>query len=44
MLTIDTIMKLSEVLQKVRPLEVSGPTDLEISGVNIDSRKVKPGD
>lgn len=37
-------MKLSEVLQKVRPLEVSGPTDLEISGVNIDSRKVKPGD
>ena len=37
-------MILSEVLSKVTPLEVKGSLDLNISGVNIDSRKVKPGD
>ncbi len=37
-------MKLSEVLQGIKPLEVSGSVEIEISGVNIDSRQVKPGD
>ncbi len=37
-------MKLSEVLMKVHPLEMVNGGDVEITGVNIDSRKVKPGD
>lgn len=37
-------MKLSEVLQKVKPLEVSGDLAQDITGVNIDSRLVKTGD
>ncbi len=36
-------MKLSEVLKKVRPLEVVNGADVEITGVCTDSRKVKPG-
>ena len=37
-------MKLSEVLKKVAPLEVSGDINVDITGVNIDSRKIKTGD
>lgn len=37
-------MKLNEVLQHVTPLEVSGSLEIEVSGVNIDSRVVKSGD
>lgn len=37
-------MKLSEVLQKVKPLEVSGDLQQDIHGVNIDSRLVTTGD
>ena len=36
-------MKLSEVLEYIRPIAVSGTTDVEITGVEIDSRQVKPG-
>lgn len=37
-------MKLEDVLAKVSPIRIIGPQDVEITGVNIDSRKVKPGD
>ena len=37
-------MKLSDILRKVTPLEVKGNQHIEITGVNIDSRKVKKGD
>lgn len=36
-------MKLSEVLKKVKPLEIVNRADVEITGVCTDSRKVKPG-
>ncbi len=36
-------MKLSELLKNIKPLQVIGNAEAEISGVNIDSRKVKPG-
>lgn len=36
-------MKLSEVLKKVKPLEIVNGDDVEITGVCTDSRKVKPG-
>ena len=37
-------MKLQEILKKVTPTTIVGNADLEIKGVNIDSRKVKEGD
>ena len=37
-------MVLSEILKKVNPLEHRGNLDIEIGGVNIDSRIVAPGD
>ena len=37
-------MILSDVLKKVKPLEVGGSLEENISGVNMDSRLVKPGD
>ena len=37
-------MVLSEILKKVNPLEHRGSLDIEIGGVNIDSRIVAPGD
>ena len=37
-------MKLKELLKAIQPTEVIGQIDLEITGVNIDSRQVKPGD
>ena len=36
-------MKLSEVLQKVQPVETRGNLEMEITGVATDSRRVKPG-
>jgi len=36
-------MKLSELLKNVEPLQVIGDTETEVTGVNIDSRKVAPG-
>ena len=35
---------LSELLKAVKPLTVEGSCDVEIAGVEIDSRKVKQGD
>ena len=37
-------MKLSELIRMLSPLEVKGSLDVEISGVNTDSRQVCPGD
>ncbi len=36
-------MKLSELLINVKPLCIDGNSSVEITGVDIDSRKVKPG-
>ena len=36
-------MKLSELLKNITPTRVIGDVDVEITGVNIDSRKVEQG-
>ena len=36
-------MRLSELLINVKPLCIEGNVDVEITGVDIDSRRVKPG-
>ena len=36
-------MKLSEVLKKITPAEVSGSLDITVSDVTIDSRQARPG-
>ena len=36
-------MKLNELLSKVKPLDIAGNADVEITGVNIDSRRIEPG-
>lgn len=36
-------MKLSELLKNIRPVQITGDADVEITGVNIDSRKIAAG-
>ena len=36
-------MKLSELIQNCKPLQVIGKTDVDVLAVEIDSRKAKPG-
>lgn len=36
-------MKLSELLKNIKPNQIVGNADIDITGVNIDSRKIKPG-
>lgn len=36
-------MKLSELLKEISPISIKGDTDVEITGVNIDSRKIEQG-
>ena len=36
-------MILNELLSTVKPLAVVGQTDIDITGVNIDSRRIKEG-
>jgi len=36
-------MKLSEVLKRVKPIAIEGNADIEITGVNIDSRRIADG-
>ena len=36
-------MKLDELLKAIRPLQVIGEVDVEITGIDIDSRKVEAG-
>ena len=36
-------MNLNDIITGIRPVSVAGPTDIDITGVDIDSRQVKPG-
>ena len=36
-------MILNELLKAIQPVQVIGDTDVEITGVNIDSRQVENG-
>ena len=36
-------MKLNELLKAIQPIQVVGASDIEITGVNIDSRQVEAG-
>ncbi|GAE82685.1 UDP-N-acetylmuramoylalanyl-D-glutamate-2,6-diaminopimelate ligase [Bacteroides reticulotermitis JCM 10512] len=36
-------MLLNELLKAIQPVQVTGNSDIEITGVNIDSRQVAPG-
>ena len=36
-------MLLKELLKAIKPVEVAGDSDIEITGVNIDSRLVEAG-
>ena len=36
-------MKLSEVLKNIKPLQTAGDMDVDINGVNIDSRRIENG-
>ena len=36
-------MRLEELISGIKPLEVAGSADVDIKGVNIDSRKVADG-
>ena len=35
-------MVLSQLLKNIKPTQVVGSTDVDITGVNIDSRRIKP--
>ena len=37
-------MLLSELVKAIKPLEVIGPTDVEVNGLHFDSRKINKGD
>ena len=37
------MMKLSDLLQKISPLETRGSLTIDINGVNMDSRLVEKG-
>lgn len=34
-------MKLQELLKNIEPIQIVGDADVEVSGVNIDSRKLR---
>ena len=36
-------MKLNELLKNITPIKIIGNDDVEITGVNIDSRRIKTG-
>ena len=36
-------MKLSELISGIKTLQVAGQTDVDITGIEIDSRKIEPG-
>ena len=36
-------MKLSELLKTIKPLSIEGSAEVEITGVDIDSRRIAPG-
>ena len=37
-------MILSELVKAIKPIEVIGPTDVEVNGLHFDSRKINKGD
>ena len=36
-------MKLSELLKNIKPIGIQGSTDIDITGINIDSRRIEKG-
>ena len=36
-------MKLTEIVEQLRPIKIVGNADIDIKGINIDSRKIEPG-
>ncbi|WP_373721328.1 Mur ligase domain-containing protein, partial [Bacteroides heparinolyticus] len=36
-------MKLSDLLKTIQPVRIIGSTDVEITGINIDSRLIEAG-
>ena len=36
-------MRLNELTKGIKTLQIAGDADIDITGVNIDSRKIKPG-
>ena len=36
-------MKIKELLKNIKPLEIVGDADVDITGVNIDSRRIENG-
>ena len=36
-------MKIKELLKNIKPLEIVGDVDVDITGVNIDSRRIENG-
>ena len=36
-------MRLNDLLKYVKPLSITGNTDIDIKGINIDSRKIEQG-
>ena len=36
-------MRLKELLKNIKPTQIVGDENIDITGVNIDSRKIKPG-
>ena len=36
-------MRLSDLLQTIQPVQITGSTSMEITGVNIDSRLIGTG-
>ena len=36
-------MRLKELLKNIKPTQIVGDENTDITGVNIDSRKIKPG-
>ena len=41
--TANNYMKLQELLKNIEPIQIIGDVDVEVSGINIDSRKIKEG-
>ena len=36
-------MILESLIKNIKPITVVGKTDIDITGINIDSRKIQPG-
>ena len=36
-------MRLNELLKNIKPIQIWGDVNTDISGINIDSRKIEPG-